>query len=190
MVPLCYAWFIAFTSIILLPGTNWKEKKATCKFLWTSSKPQTSSDTDPSRGRKRVWAHNKQRSLLCKQSFKQMDLNKQNFVGGRVKRKGKHFLLWKTCVISRIKAVAFQNTQAINPDHLPPPEATSARAASLLHSEPLRLRKAQQVLPNTCPAPIPPTGLFFMVKFRWRCSWLSARLPPAPLWMASTGHSG
>lgn len=147
MVPLCYAGFIDFTSIILLTSTNWKKKKATCSFIWTSSKTQTSSHPDPSRGRKRVWARNEQCSLPCKQSSKQMDLNKQNFVGGGTKMKRKWFLLWKTCVTSRTRAVAFQSTWAISPDHLPPPEARSACAVSLLHSESLRLGKAQQILP-------------------------------------------
>lgn len=121
MVPLCYARFIAFTSVILLPGTNWKEKKATCKFLWISSKPQTSSDPDPSRGRKRVWAHNKQRSLLCKQSFKQMDLNKQNFEGGRVKKE-------KKMILALENLCDLQNQSCCLPEHTsnqpwPPPSS-------------------------------------------------------------------
>lgn len=48
------------------------------------------------RSRKRVWAHNEKCSLPCKLSFKQMDMNKKNFVGGGTKRKRKWFLLWRT----------------------------------------------------------------------------------------------
>lgn len=72
--PLCCAESMDFTSTILLPGTHWNKEKATSNFLWTSSETQTSSDPDPSRGRKRVWAHNNvpscANSCLSRRTFK------------------------------------------------------------------------------------------------------------------------
>lgn len=131
MAPLCRAESVDFTSTILLPATHWKKEKATSNSLWTSSETQTSSDPDPSRGRKRIQARNKNyvpssaRSHLSRRTFKS-----KTFVEG-TKRKQKLFLLWETCVMSRTGAVAFQNTRSISPNHFPPPKATNSGCCHL-----------------------------------------------------------
>lgn len=116
--PLCCAEPMDFTSTILLPGTHWKKGKATSSFLWTSSETQTSSDPDPSRGRKSLGPQQKRCSLLCKQLFKQKDLQSKTLVEGTKKKMKIILALGNLCDVQN-HGIAFQSTRSISPEHLP-----------------------------------------------------------------------
>lgn len=107
-----------------------EEREATSNFLWTSSETQT-SNPDSSRGRKRIWTHNKNYVPSCANScLSRRTFKAKTFVEGTKKEMEIILALGNLCDVQNHSYCLPERT-VNQPDHFPSLKVTNAGCSHL-----------------------------------------------------------